>query len=282
MQNKNVVFIGAAALFLIIAVSAAVWAYDFVLGEPEAASGPITALPLAINTNSPATNSPVVQPTQPPPTAAQATALPAPSSPAPTATTEPTAVSAAGETHVSQQSGLNIFEISQEQSKASFSIYEELAGEPKTVVGTTNQVAGQIAVDLNDLSKTQVGVIQVNARTLLTDNDRRNNAIRNRILQTDQYEYITFTPKDVIGLSGSAQPGQTVTFQIAGDLTIRNITRPAVFEVTVQGESTSRITGSATAVITRADFNLVIPTVPNVANVGEEVTLEINFVAEAA
>jgi len=50
----------------------------------------------------------------------------------------------------------------------------------------------------------------------------------------------------------------------------------------VQGESTTRLTGTATTVVNRGDYNLTIPSVPNVANVGEDVTLEIDFVAEAA
>lgn len=178
-------------------------------------------------------------------------------------------------------SDLAVFEISQADSEVSFSIYEELAGQPKTVVGVTDQVAGQIAINLTDLSQTQIGVIQVNARTFVTDNDRRNNAIRNFILNTNQYEFITFTPTTVTNLSGSAQPGQSVTFQVGGDLTIRNVTQPVVFEVTVQGDTTT-LAGTATTVINRNDYNLTIPSVPSVANVGAEVTLEINFVAEAS
>lgn len=148
-------------------------------------------------------------------------------------------------------------------------------------MGVTDQVAGQMAINLDDLSQSQVGVIQVNARTFVTDSDRRNNAIRNFILNTDQYEFITFTPTAVLNLNGSAQAGEAVTFQISGDLTIRNVTQPVVFEVTVQGD-TATLTGTATTVINRTDYNLTIPSVPNVANVGEEVTLEINFVAQAA
>jgi hypothetical protein len=53
------------------------------------------------------------------------------------------------------------------------------------VIGITDQVAGEASVNLADLSQTRLGVILVNARTLATDQDRRNQAIRNRILQTD-------------------------------------------------------------------------------------------------
>src|SRR5262245_31087753 len=129
-------------------------------------------------------------------------------------TAVPVATPVASQGTTASNSDLAVFEISQADSQASFSIYEELAGQPKTVVATTDQVAGQIAINLNDLSQSQVGVIQVDARTLATDNNRRNNAIRNFILNTDQYEFITFTPTSVINLSGSAQPGQSVTFQI--------------------------------------------------------------------
>jgi polyisoprenoid-binding protein YceI len=142
-------------------------------------------------------------------------------------------------------------------------------------------VAGQLAVDVQDLSETQVGVIQVNARTLTTDNDRRNGAIRNFILNTDQYEFITFTPTSITGLSGAAQPGQSFTFQMMGDLTLRDVTRSVTLNVTAQGVSATQITGTATATVNRGDFNLTIPSVRNVANVGEEVTLQIDFVANA-
>jgi len=142
-------------------------------------------------------------------------------------------------------------------------------------------VAGQLAVGAKDLSQTQVGVIQVNARTLVTDNDRRNGAIRNFILNTDQYEFITFTPTSITGLSGATQSGQSFTFQMSGDLTIRNVTQSVTFNVTAQGVSASQITGTATATVNRSDFSLTIPSVPNVANVGEEVTLQIDFVADA-
>ena len=142
-------------------------------------------------------------------------------------------------------------------------------------------MAGQLAVGAKDLSQTQVGVIQVNARTFVTDNDRRNGAIRNFILNTDQYEFITFTPTSITGLSGATQSGQSFTFQMSGDLTIRNVTQSVTFNVTAQGVSASQITGTATATVNRSDFSLTIPSVPNVANVGEEVTLQIDFVADA-
>jgi polyisoprenoid-binding protein YceI len=126
-----------------------------------------------------------------------------------------------------------------------------------------------------------VGVIQVNARDLATDSGQRDRAIRNQILNTDSFEFITFTPNEIIGLDGSAQPGDTFTFQLAGDLTIRDITQPVVFDVTASVDSANRLTGTAAVTVQRADFNLTIPRVPSVADVSEDVRVELDFVAAA-
>jgi polyisoprenoid-binding protein YceI len=48
-----------------------------------------------------------------------------------------------------------------------------------------------------------------------------------------QYEYISFTPTAVDGLPSSFVVGQPATFHLTGDLKIKDVTRPATFEVTV-------------------------------------------------
>jgi polyisoprenoid-binding protein YceI len=60
------------------------------------------------------------------------------------------------------------------------------------------------------------------------------------------------------------------------------VTKPVVFTASVSAPSEDRVVGSATTVIKRSDYNLQIPSVPFVANVGEDVTIEIDFVAAPA
>lgn len=267
-MNKKTIFI--SGLIGLVAVAAAgFWAYNALLGEAAAPSGAITAVPLVLTT---ATSAPAA-------TVASATDT---ASVAGTATDSPATEVEATTASTSETSGLTVFEISQDESQVSFNIYEELGGKPKTVVGTSNQVAGQLALNLDNLSQTQVGVIQVDARTFATDSGQRNNAIRNFILNTNQYEYITFTPTEITGLNGTAQAGQAIKFQITGDLTIKDVTQRVTFEVTVNGQDESKLSGTATTTVQRSDFGLTIPSVPNVANVGQDVTLQINFVAQAA
>ncbi len=247
-MKKRVILTGLVTIFMLLFASAC-----GLLQEPEEASGTIEAIPLELDS---ATKEAV----------------------ATEAVTEEPAVE---EPAAEAGGGLVVFTISQEGSEVRFELNEELRGQPKTVVGTTSQVAGELAVDINDLSTVQAGVIQVNARTLATDNDFRNRAIANEILQTGANEFITFTPTAVNGLPGSVSMGETVNFTIAGDLTIRDITAEATFDVEATVDSATQLSGTASTVVLRSDYDLRIPSVPNVANVEEEVELYIDFVATA-
>ncbi len=273
MQNKKQSNWLIGLIVVVLLVVGGVLLYDYVLGEPEAASGPLEAVPLQLAT--PVAVEPtaaVAAPAEPetPPTEAAAT----------TAEAE-TEVEVAAPTAAAVAPAITLYEINQADSQVSFTLEEDLRGVRTTVVGVTDQVAGQIAVDLNDLPATQMGTITINARTLLTDNNFRNNAIRNRILNTDQYEFITFTPTQISGLPASAAPGQQISFQISGDLTIRDITNPVTFNVIAVATSPTQLSGTATATVTREAYKLAIPSVPDVANVTDEVQLAIDFVAVA-
>jgi polyisoprenoid-binding protein YceI len=252
-----------------------------VLRPPAEATEPIQSIPLAVATEAAATEAVVAEPTA----EMVSEAAPAESEAVETAgeeaaVNEPAATS---ETVVAAENaptaGLLLFEISQDSSEVRFELDEDLRGVRTTVIGNTNQVAGQIAFDPADMTTAQVGVIQVNARTLVTDNNFRNRAMQNEILDTGNYEFITFTPTAVEGLPNRVAVGESVTFTIVGDLTIRDVTRPATFTVTATLVSGTQLAGTASTTILRGDYDLQIPSVPHVANVEEEVGLSIEFVA---
>lgn len=166
------------------------------------------------------------------------------------------------------------------ESVASFTLQEDLRGERTTVVGTTSDVAAQLLVDPADPSTAQLGTIVINARTLATDSSFRDRAIRGQILDSasDEFEFIQFVPTSIDGLPTEA--ANAFTFTVTGDLTIRGITNPVTFEVAIEEATSSAVVGTATAQVLRSDFDLVIPEVPSVANVTDEVDLELFFVAE--
>jgi polyisoprenoid-binding protein YceI len=224
-------------ILIVVVVLAAVAALAFsVFRTPEEASAPITAATLTIETSQPVAAQPTVAPTVAP-VAAEATAAPAE---APTAAPEPTAAP-----DPAPATELAIFEIVPAESQARFIIDEVLRGSPERVVGVTDQVAGQVAIDPANPAATQLGEVRVNARTLATDNSFRNRAIKNFILQTDAFEFVTFQPTELVGLPETVTVGQPFTFQVVGDLTIRDVTRPTTFDVTVTPVSETRIEGLA-------------------------------------
>lgn len=176
-----------------------------------------------------------------------------------------------------------VFRIVQDESRVSFILEEDLRGVRTTVIGTTNDVAGDIQVDLENPANTQIGAIRINLRTLATDNDFRNRAIRSEILQSarDEYEFTEFIPTAIEGLPETVSVGQPFTFQVTGDLKLVDTTRSVTFEVTVTPVSEERLEGTGTATVLRSDYGLNIPDVPSVANVTDEVQLTIDFVAVA-
>jgi polyisoprenoid-binding protein YceI len=195
----------------------------------------------------------------------------------------PTVTPESAEASSDSAAGRSLYRINPELSEVRFVIHEELFGNPKEVIGATNEVAGDIIVDFANPANSQVGEVRVNARTLETDDENRTRALRNQILQSrlDEFEFATFVPTSVTGLPEEpVAVGDTVTFQLTGDLTVRNITNPVTFDVTVTLDSEDRLEGSATTSTTRAAYELTIPNAPGVANVTDEVTLEIDFVAD--
>jgi polyisoprenoid-binding protein YceI len=91
-----------------------------------------------------------------------------------TATTAPATDSTIGDV-----SGKRVaFVVDSAQSSAAFEIDEVLRGEPKRVVGTTSEIAGQFLVDPDDLASIEFSPIVINARTFQTDSGNRDRAIR--------------------------------------------------------------------------------------------------------
>lgn len=216
-------------------------------------------------------SAPVAAPSRP----AAAVEAPAAEAPLAAATAAPQGERATGE--------VRTFILDPARSQARFMIDEMLMGSPKTVVGSTELVSGAVQVDMGNHSLTEISPIQIDARDLETDDNFRNRAMRRQILasQEDAYQYIVYTPTALDGLPATVTVGTPFEFSVTGDLKIRDITQPVIFAVTVTPVSETELQGSARATVQRAAFDLRIPSVPSVANVSEDVSLEFDFVAAA-
>jgi polyisoprenoid-binding protein YceI len=210
-----------------------------------------------------------VQPAAPTPApAAEATKAPAVEALAAPADPAPEAASAA-----------ITFAIDPAQSEARFVIDEVLLGSPKTVVGVNSTVSGEVTVSPGEPGGVAIGPITIDANNFVTDSDKRNGAIQRFILQSSSYPAITFAPTAIEGVPGSVAVGDTLSLQVTGDLTIREITRAETFAIEVQVVSESELRINGETQIRRENYELTIPSVPSVANVTNEVQLQFDFVA---
>jgi polyisoprenoid-binding protein YceI len=127
-------------------------------------------------------------------------------------------------------------------------------------------------------TNSQVGEIQVDISQFQSDSPRRDNAIRDRFLESARFPIATFIPQDIQVLPESYQEGQPVNLKITGDLTVHEVTQPVTFDVTLQFEGDT-LTGEATTTILMSDFQVGPISMAGILNTEDEVNLIFNFVA---
>src|SRR6266550_3444370 len=177
--------------------------------------------------------------------------------------------------------GLQTFQIVSAQTTAAYSVHENLIIQNKPnndAVGTTHSVQGSFKIRTGTSPLIAAMNITVDLRTLQTDSTMRDNYVRRNALQTDTYPYATFVSVSTQGLPASYSDGQTVHFQLTGNLTMHGKTNKEVFDV--QGKVVGKaITGTATSTIYMTDFGIQPPNLANIAIAKNKVVVTLTFTA---
>jgi polyisoprenoid-binding protein YceI len=180
--------------------------------------------------------------------------------------------------------GLQTFEIVPAQTTASYSVYENLIFQNKPnndAIGTTHSVQGSFKIRTGTSPLVASMNITIDLSTLQSDAQRRDDYIKQNSLQTDMYPNATFVSVSTQGLPSSYTDGQTVHFQITGNLTMHGQTNKEVFNV--QGKvAGNTITGSATSTIYMTDFGIQPPNLANIAIAQNKVVVTLTFTAKSA
>jgi polyisoprenoid-binding protein YceI len=208
-----------------------------------------------------------VEPTSPPPTEAVTP------DPSPTASDEPQSVPT--------NAGPITLQIVPGESQVSYEVGEVFLNQGNRfnlAKGITSQVTGEVTLDLQNTANSQVGEIQVDISQFQSDSPRRDNAIRDRFLESARFPIATFVPKDIQVLPDTYQEGQSVNLKITGDLTVREVTQPVTFDVTLQYQGDT-LSGEATTTILMSDFQVGPISMAGILNTEDEVKLVLNFVA---
>lgn len=168
-----------------------------------------------------------------------------------------------------------------DRSEALYRVREQLAGIdlPSDAVGSTSSVLGSIVVADDGTIDTQRSEFRVALATLATDSDRRDNYVRTRTLEVEQYPEAVLIPLRFSGLPFPLPQSGTVEFQLEADLTLHGATETIAWTVTAD-LSPSTITGVATASFPFQLFDITKPSVARVLSVEDTIRLELDFVLE--
>ena len=166
-------------------------------------------------------------------------------------------------------------QVDPEVSFAGFRVDEVLAGGigDFTAVGRTAEVSGSITLSGNTLV---AATVEVSMSTLRTDNGSRDGQVR-RALDTNGFPTATFTLVEPVGLPAGMADGEAFAGVARGDLTIKGVTNPAVFEVQAQmvGDSIL-VVGSSDVVF--SDYGVTAPTAPIVVSVEDHGIMEFQLI----
>lgn len=193
------------------------------------------------------------------------------------------AAAAPAESDAPDAAGGRTFQIVPEQSEASYSVQEQFLEQnlPVVAVGKTNAVEGEFQFTEDGQPNGKVTMIRVDLSTLTSDEPRRDNAIRDRWLESKTYPFAEFTSTEAQNLPTSYTEGQEISFKLVGDLKIRDVTKPVTFDVTGKLEGDT-VTGTATTLIYMKDFGFDPPNIARVLTVEDGVTITLNFTAKEA
>jgi polyisoprenoid-binding protein YceI len=146
---------------------------------------------------------------------------------------------------------------------------------PSDAIGKTGKIEGEIAVDAKG-AVLDGSRFTIDLGSLTSNSDRRDNFIRQRTLQTSRYPATVFVPTEAKNLKFPLARSGDVKFQLAGNLTVRNVTKPVTWDVAGRVEN-GALSGEAKTRFTFADFELEKPRVRSVLSVNDDITLEYTF-----
>ena len=168
-----------------------------------------------------------------------------------------------------------------EGTVARYLVREQFAGVefPNDAIGETSDVTGAFAFSRDGEIVASGSRIVMNAAGLRSDEPRRDNYLGRNAIETNTYPEIIFEATNVDRLEWPLPTSGEATFIIEGDLTVRAVTRPVVWEATATFNGNS-VTGKAETNFTFGEFEMEVPVLNFLLSVDDNIRLELDFVAE--
>jgi polyisoprenoid-binding protein YceI len=195
-----------------------------------------------------------------------------------TANTAPTSTAPVAPAAAKAPAGATTYTIAGDKSEAKVTVNEKLARlpSPSDAVLTTNAIQGQLFLG-PDTKPVEGAKIVVDLRTLKSDNNQRDNFIKQNTLKASQFPLAEYVVTGVDGWTEPLREGQSSTFKLLGNMTIHGVTKPVTFDTTATMQG-SNVTGTATTTFKFQDFGMTPPNV-SVAKADDTIKLNLNIAA---
>lgn len=171
-----------------------------------------------------------------------------------------------------------------EGSEAGYRVREKLARlpAPSEAVGRTTGLTGGFRVSGSEGSYSISGIsVDVDMTRLTSDSPRRDEALRQRGLETDRFPTASFRSPGLMQLPDNLGSGDPIEFLLDGALTIHGVTRQVSIPIRARLVSdTLEVVGSL--MMHMADFGIEAPTIANVVSVEPTGTMEFKLLLEKA
>jgi polyisoprenoid-binding protein YceI len=175
------------------------------------------------------------------------------------------------------------------RTEAQYAVEEEFFGQAVpfvTAIGRTSALDGTITLAFPAREATASGDVRIvssaftaDISTLTSDSPRRDRAIRERWLESGRYPLATFVASGVQNMPADVALGEDASFQLTGDMTIRDVMQPLTWDVTARLDGQT-LTGQATTFLMMRDFGFAPPDIAGILRVTDGVTVTVQFTAQ--
>lgn len=181
--------------------------------------------------------------------------------------------------HAAPQQSLERYVVVPSDSEARYRVAETFLRDMQynVAVGRTRQVEGEILVNRRSPAASRVAVT-VDLSTLQSDSPRRDNAIRERWLESSKFPKARFVSTEIRKAPASYREGQAAELEVVGDLTVRDVTRRVAWQVSVR-LSGNELRAQATTTVRMTDFGFEPPHILGIVRAENEAKLELDLVA---
>jgi polyisoprenoid-binding protein YceI/mono/diheme cytochrome c family protein len=177
------------------------------------------------------------------------------------------------------QSGETVYRIDPTRSRLTYAVDEKLFGQDANRAhGSTNGIAGDIAINETNPKQSRLGEIVVNVEQLHSDNNLRDARLRQANLDSHDHPLAYLTAGDLTGMPAHLDEGTEYQFKMPSQLTVRDTPAAVVWDVTASLQD-GKLTATATANVKMSTFGIGPISVAGLVSTSDDVTLQMDLTA---